>query len=218
MKTKIATALKTKYANLGLSQTAFDGVAAILEKTITEESAIESTIAEEYVAGLLKGLQRDFDKLRNEKATAIKDLDDYKKAHPTPTPQPEPEPDDEISKKIAALEAKQLEYENKIRATEAQARRQAILESLSSKMKQDGCENDFIRNMTLKGITIGENDTADSMLETYKAEYNKNFKEAYGDGIVPPAGNGKPAEYKSGGYADEVARLRAEGKLPSENK
>ena len=34
MKTKIANALKTKYATLGLSQKAFDGVAAILEKTI----------------------------------------------------------------------------------------------------------------------------------------------------------------------------------------
>ena len=217
MKVKIATALKTKYANLGLSQTAFDGVAAILEKTITDENAIESTISEEYVAGLLKGLQRDFDKLRNEKATAVKDLDDYKKAHPTSTTQ-EPDQNDEISRKIAALEAKQLEYETKIRATEAQARRQGILESLSSKMKENGCDNDFIRNMTLKGITIGDSDTADSLLETYKAEYNKNFKEAYGDGIVPPAGNGKPAEYKSGGYASEVARLRAEGRLPSENK
>lgn len=216
MKEKIATALKTKYANLGLSQTAFDGVAAILEKTITDENAIESTISEEYVAGLLKGLQRDFDKLRNEKATAIKDLDDYKKAHPTTTPPPEPDPDDEISKKLAALEAKQLEYENKIKATEAQARRQGILENLSSLMKQNGCDNDFIRNMTLKGIAIGENDTAESMLEAYKTEYNKNFKEAYGDGIIPPAGGGKPVEYQSGGYASEVARLRAEGKLPAE--
>ena len=39
MKTKILNALRTEYANLGLGDKAFDGVASFLEKTITEEAS-----------------------------------------------------------------------------------------------------------------------------------------------------------------------------------
>lgn len=216
MKTKIANALKTKYASLGLSQKAFDGVAAILEKTITDENAIETTIAESYVADLLKGLQGEVDAIRTAKAQAEKELKDYKEAHPETKPITTPtSPDDEIAKKLKALEDKQAEYERKISEAEGKAKRDAILASLDKLLKDKGCENDFIRKTTLSSVTIGENDTAETLLDTYKGKYDENFKEAYGDGAVPPAGNRTPAEYQAGGYASEVERLRAEGKLPA---
>lgn len=215
MKTKIANALKTKYATLGLSQKAFDGVAAILEKTITDENAIEATIAEAYVADLLKGLQGEVDAMRTAKAQAEKALKDYKEAHPETRPiTPTPSPDDEIAKKLKALEDKQAEYERKISEAEGKAKRDAILSSLDKLLKDKGCNNDFIRKTTLAGVAIGENDTAETLLDTYKGKYDENFKEAYGNGAVPPAGNQTPVEYQKGGYASEVERLRAEGKLP----
>jgi hypothetical protein len=59
MKVKIFAALKTKYKTLGFSDKALDGVADILSKTVTEESAIDAAI--EGVEPLLKGFQGDID-------------------------------------------------------------------------------------------------------------------------------------------------------------
>lgn len=60
MKEKILAALKTKYKTLGFSDKALDGVADILAKTVTEETAIDAAI--EGVEPLLKALQGDTDK------------------------------------------------------------------------------------------------------------------------------------------------------------
>lgn len=44
MKEKILVALKTKYSNLGFGAKALDGVASILEKSVTDESQIETAV------------------------------------------------------------------------------------------------------------------------------------------------------------------------------
>ena len=45
MKEKILVALKTKYSNLGFGAKALDGVASILEKSVTDESQIETAVS-----------------------------------------------------------------------------------------------------------------------------------------------------------------------------
>ena len=82
MKAKLLAALKTKYSNLGLSDKAFDGVAALLVKTVTKEEEIETAVAGSEVEALLKSIQSSVDTERTKATKAIKDLDDYKKAHP----------------------------------------------------------------------------------------------------------------------------------------
>ena len=82
MKTKILAALKTKYSNLGLSDKAFDGVAALLVKTVTKEEEIEGAVAESSVETLLKTIQSSVDAERTKASKATKDLEDYKKLHP----------------------------------------------------------------------------------------------------------------------------------------
>lgn len=77
MKKKIKEALKTKYAALGLSEEVFDGVAESLEKTVTEESQIETAIA--GVEKILQSFQKVADQMRNEKSGLQKQLDDLKK-------------------------------------------------------------------------------------------------------------------------------------------
>ena len=67
MKTKILSALKTKYANLGFSAKALDGVASVLEKTVTEETQIEDAV--NGVEGLLRVFQADNDRQRTEYST-----------------------------------------------------------------------------------------------------------------------------------------------------
>lgn len=217
MKEKIASALKTKYANLGLSQKAFDGVAAFLEKTITNESDIESAIAGDDVSALLKAFQGESDSLRTARQKAEKELEEYKTRHPE-TKTTEPDQQDEVSRKLAELEAKQAAYDKRIAEAESKAKKQTILTNLDRLLKEKGCDNDFIRGITLKGVDIKDEDTAESLLDAYKGEYDKNYKDAYGDGAIPPAGSRTPAAYEKGGFSDEVARLKAEGKLPNESK
>lgn len=217
MKTKILNALKTEYAKLGLGDKAFDGVASFLEKTITNENDIITKIKGDDVVALLRGIQGDADVLRSAQIKAEKDFEEYKKAHPdtTTTTTTTTSQDDEFRKELQALKDKQAEYERKISEAEGKAKRDAILTSLDRLLKDKGCDNDFIRKTTLVGVAIGENDTAETLLDTYKGKYDENFKEAYGNGAVPPAGNQTPVEYQKGGYASEVERLRAEGKLPA---
>lgn len=64
MKEKILSVLKTKYSNLGFSPKAFDGVASYLEKTVSDESQIET--AASGVEPLLKVFQAESDRARTE--------------------------------------------------------------------------------------------------------------------------------------------------------
>ena len=92
MKTKIKEALKTKYANLGLGDKSFDGVTALLAKTVTQESDIATAIEGDDVRALLTAIQGEGDKARNEKSTLQQQLDAYKLAHPEAPPAPAPPP------------------------------------------------------------------------------------------------------------------------------
>lgn len=64
MKEKILAALKTKYSNLGFGAKVLDGVASILEKSVTDESQIETAVG--GVEPLLKVFQSDADRARTE--------------------------------------------------------------------------------------------------------------------------------------------------------
>jgi hypothetical protein len=221
MRAKIAQALKTEYASLGLSQKALDGVAAILEKTIKDESEIDAAIKEASVKDLLKLYQKEADSAREERTRIQREYDEYKEKHPETEPNKKTEKEDDkdnpLAKELAELKAKQEAVEAKLKASETKVRHSEILNEVHRIMKEKGADNDFIRNMTLKGIEIGDDDTAESLAEKYQAEYDKNFKEAYGDGYVPPKSAPKPNDYKEGAFADEVKRLKAAGKLPADD-
>lgn len=82
MKQKILTALKNKYANLGFGQKALDGVADYLEKTVTEESQIETAIV--GVESLLKVFQAEADRSRTELNALRVENEELKKKQQTP--------------------------------------------------------------------------------------------------------------------------------------
>lgn len=64
MKEKILTALKTKYSNLGFSSKVLDGIASSIEKSVTDESQIETAIS--GVEPFLKVFQSEADRARTE--------------------------------------------------------------------------------------------------------------------------------------------------------
>lgn len=78
---------------------------------------------------------------------------------------------------------------NEFAESKKKARTEAVIAQAHEVMKKNGCTNDFIRNTTLKGIEIGDSDTAESIAEKYKSVYDQNCKDAFGESYVPPKGN-----------------------------
>lgn len=215
MQVKYLSALKTKYASFGLSKEALDRVASQRVKTIANESEIDTDVASsEVLLLIMKEMQGATDALRSNNAKIQKELDDLKNNKPTNSPSGEQELDNEIAKQlqnltnlVTTMQTERADEKKKIQA-------EAIISQVHEKMKSKGCTNDFIRNITLKGIEVTESDTADSLAEKYKSVYDQNCKDAYGEGYAPPMGmqnanNG----FKSGDFASEVERLKASGKI-----
>lgn len=83
MKQKIIDAFKTKYLSFGLSNEAIDRIASAKEKTVTEESQVETAVAD---AETLKLVAAELQKMRDSEIQKRTDLqrehDDYKAKHP----------------------------------------------------------------------------------------------------------------------------------------
>lgn len=191
MQNKYLSALKTKYASFGLSKEALDRVASQRVKTIANEDEIDADIASsDTLMLIMKEMQGSADAQRNRAAQIQKELDDLKKNQPNnQTTQTQQEPESELAKQLQTLTELVKTMQTERAAEKKKAQNETVIARAHEVMKQNGCTNDFIRNMTLKGIEVGENDTADSIAEKYKSIYDQNCKEAYGDGYVPPKGN-----------------------------
>ena len=213
MQNKYLSALKTKYASFGLSKEALDRVASQRVKTIANEDEIDSDIANtETLMLIMKEMQSSADTQRNRATQLQKDLDDLKKNQPNNQTQQEPE--SELAKQLQALTKLVTTMQTERAAEKKKIQTDAIIAQVHEKMKSKGCTNDFIRNMTLKGIEVAESDTADSLAEKYKSIYDQNCKDAYGEGYVPPMGmQNANGGFKSGDFASEVERLKASGKI-----
>lgn len=218
MKTKILNALKTEYANLGLGDKAFDGVASFLEKTVTEEAKIGDAIKEEGVKNLLKSIQGESDSLRGRNAQLQKDLDDYKKSHPDPatppaqTPPQTPPAETENEKKLREQVEK---LTKRLDDAEKASSQSASLAKIRERLEKEGCVNKGILNATLKGFALGEGETEDAAVTRLKGEYNSAYTETFGSGPVPPSGGIGGGDPKAASNAKN-AWLREQGLLPKE--
>ena len=213
MQNKYLSALKTKYASFGLSKEALDRVALQRVKTIANEEEIDADIASHDTTLLImKEIQGSADAQRNRASQLQKELDNLK-TQPNP-PAPEPNPDS-TSEEFRQMKEMIQELRNEMAENKKKSRNDAILSGLHEELKKNGCTNDFIRNTTLKGIEIGEADTVAALAEKYKAVYDQNFKEAFGEGYVPPFGQtGSEVEPSQ----DEYTQILIErGLLPKSN-
>lgn len=190
MQNKYLSALRTKYASFGLSKEALDRVALQRVKTIANEDEIDADIANsDTLMLIMKEMQGSADSQRNRVAQIQKELDDLKKTQTPNQTNPQPLEDSPLAAELKAIKEMFAGMKAEMDAEKKKAQKDAVIARAHDVMKQNGCTNDFIRNMTLKGIEIGENDTADSIAEKYKSVYDQNCKDAYGDGYVPPKGN-----------------------------
>ncbi len=210
MKEKISSKIKEllKGKNLAnLSEKTIDDYCSNIAGLVTEETQLTDAFYNAHLA-VLSSMNGQIYADTAAKVEAAK-----KTPAPAPTPTPAPSQDDELSKKLAKIEAAQAALDAKILAKEKSEHDAKILSQANEIMKSKGSTNDFIRNITLKGITIGETDTAESIAEKYKTVYDANFKEAYGNGGVPPRGMGNPQMTEKADFTAEVERLKASGKI-----
>lgn len=142
MKTKILSQLKTKYANLGFGEKAFDGVADYLSKTVTEESQIEAAIA--GVEPLLKAFQGDVDKVRTEKSELQKKYDELEAKQDkggSPDKKDEPNPDDMKTMIAAAVAEAVKPFQEKIQTYEKDKENAVRNSFISSEAKRLGIDD-----------------------------------------------------------------------------
>ena len=210
MQVKYLSALKTKYASFGLSKEALDRVASQRVKTIANEDEIDADIASTDTAMLvMKEMQRATDTLRTDNAKYQKELADLKN-DPGNKPNQSNEPNP-----LADAMAEMREFMKTMKDEYAESKRKARAESLIAEahkvMEKNGCTNAFIRNITLKGVEVGEADTAESIAEKCKVIYDQNCKDAFGEGYTPPRGNGSGQDKVD--YASMVEALKESGDL-----
>lgn len=218
MKKQIFDALKTKYAQLGLSDRALDGVASLLEKTITDANGIDAAISEASVAGLLKGYQSELDALRTGEAAAKRDLEEYKKAHPAGDPNHQDPPKDanaEVLRMLQELKASNESLKNRLDESESKARRADLLAQVRATLKQGGRGIDPLLDVVLFSPQIADTDTAETLVERYTKDYDDKYALFYGNGAVPPAGTPTPSQqgYKKGMFAGAIRELENRGLL-----
>lgn len=211
MKNKIIAALKTTYANLGLSDKAFDGVASMIEKTIEKEEDIAAAIATPEVSALVKAIQGESDALRTKNAQMSKELESLKKQVAEPKPEFGDDGDDKNAQLLARIEA----MESALKAKEDKLKLETRLSAIREKLKEGGSENDNILGLVMKDASLKDDETDDAAVERLKGVYDATYKQFYGDGAVPPTGNktGNKNEHPDQSLIDA---LRKSGKLPAE--
>ena len=210
MQNKYLSALRTTYANFGFSKEALDRVASQRVKTIANEDEIDADIASTDTAMLvMKEMQRATDTLRTDNAKYQKELADLKNDPGNKSDQSnDPNP-------LADAMAEMREFMKTMKDEYAESKRKARAESLIAEahkvMEKNGCTNAFIRNITLKGVEVGEADTAESIAEKCKTIYDQNCKDAFGEGYIPPKGNGSGQDKVD--YDAMVEALKESGDL-----
>lgn len=212
MKDKIIAALKTTYANLGLSDKAFGGVASILEKTVTKEEDITAAVAAPEISALVKAIQGETDSLRNKNTQISRELDDLKKQIPNQKHDDDPDPnDDKYAKLIARIDA--MEKEQKEKAS--QEKLSARIAQIKEKLVSGGSKNENILGLVLGDAKLTEEETDDAAVERLKKSYDETYKRFYGNGPIPPTGGPEGTREDNPDKA-LIEALRRNGSLPSE--
>ena len=194
MKEKILAALKTKYSDLGFKQKVLDGLAASLEKSITDESQIEAAV--NGLEETLKVFQPDFDRARTEYNTLKSQYDELKaKSEASPAKGGEQgkksEPDDiqkkideAIAAKVAPLQEKLANYE----AKEAKDARSAMISRIAKELGISEARAE-------EGFAISD-DMDEEGIKTYltKVRQNEVTRGLPGIGKFPLAGDGEASK------------------------
>lgn len=181
MKEKIFQNLKTKYKNLGFSDKAFNGVASLLEKTVTNEEDIET--ATDGVKELLTAFQGESDKLRTEN----KQLRDLAKKLQGGEPQPEPQPESQPNS-ISDIIAKALKpISDELQRLKQKEVQETLNGSLVKTLNEKKIPASFFGNI-IEGRTLQTPEEVEELATKIETGFNEFKKDFAPEGL----GNPKP--------------------------
>ena len=190
MKAKILDALKTKYSSSGLSSNAFDGVAEVISKTITEESQIDAAI--DSVEPFVKAYQSDVDKERSASAKLKKELEDAKK-QPEPKKETQAVEEPETPPYMAKLLERLDNQDRLLQQMAGEKVHTSKLEQINSMLKEKNVPETF-SSPALHGRTFGEDFNVEELVSSIEAGYNAHrdamANESFAGGKAPEKGSG----------------------------
>lgn len=191
MKEKIKEALKTKYANLGLSDNAFSGVAAIIAKTVKEENEIVTAVSDVDTLNLLKGLQGEIDSYRTKSSKYEKELEELKKKAETKPVETKPK-DDDVPEYIKQIQSQLEELKSKDKAKNDSEKLNSLKSQAKVELEKKGIKGGLC-DKYLKDVSLTDDLTVEKLIERGESEHNFFLSELSGDGSgkpFVPAGNG----------------------------
>lgn len=187
MKQKLLNALKEGYKQLGLSESAFERVAAFGETFITSDEQIESFV--KAAEAMLRPEQSEADKVRTELNAKIKGLEDVKaeleaKLNGNQPPEPRPNETPDITALIEAALDKKLnpitERLTQFESTRAKETAVAALDKLCAEWDYaQGFpkERDEAKRIALKVYKAGgEQMTGEQLIAAFREEFDPAVK------------------------------------------
>ena len=180
---KILSGLKTKYKDLGLSETILKGIANKLAKSVEKEEDIETAVA--GVEDDLKIFQSLADQNRT-LASKVAELEKGKDPEPKPTPEPTPNPEipkptggEEVPAWAKALNEKLDKQAEYITGLQTEKVNKTNAEKLVSKLKELGVNESFY-SLHL-GKTFEKDDEIESFANSIKEAEDKYLQDTSND-------------------------------------
>ena len=109
-----------------------------------------------------------------------------------PTPPTPPEPDKDLAKRIEDVEAM-------LKESQRQLQKERLLEQTKTLLKAQNANKDYILKNVLANVVVADGETAETLAAKCIPLYDKEYKEAYGEGATPRNANdenGAAAEAK----------------------
>ena len=223
MKKKITDALKQKYANLGLSDEVFEGVASSMETFITDEN-LNSFVA--GAEGMLKQYQSIADRARTERDTAKREADELKKKVAELEGKKDDKKDDDPDKPdIAAIVKQAVEEATKPLQDKISTLENNSLEAAVNNAKASFFANEYVKKYKNEGedaweraIEINEAQggkmTADELSAKALGYFNKTVSRIGVDTSQPFKADTHEDEGTTD-WSGEKKRLQDEGRIPT---
>lgn len=186
MKKKLLNALRTSYADKGLSQEELEGLANIISQNLSEDAS-ENDInnAVSGVSGYVSIMQKFGDK----RANAIEN-----KYHgwikPEPKPNPQPKPNENVLTREQVSEMLKNGIAEAIKPFQEAEKNKRMAQILSSQSNLKGIPQKFINRYKLEKEEDAE--SLASQIEQDYAEERKEILKSMGISEVPPIGNNGP--------------------------
>lgn len=203
MKGKILESLKTLYADKGFGDTAYDGVADFLAKTITKEDEIETAV--KGVGDLLKAFQSDIDKVRTENARLKKE--DEKKE--TPKEKEDKEKETKVDEDKPLTRKELLEILNQ---SSEKAQKEKAFESLKTTALKN-LEKKGVKGATAtklaNQIQYKEDLTLDEIEKSIQTEYDEIKSDFTPEAGRPQGGSGSGSGGVGSDLKDYIAKKQA---------